>query len=170
MKTKLRSFIAFLNCSKKTLLLMMIVTIASVTVTTAISMLLSKNTNLTVPSLGNIKTIGVEAYWDQNRENKTETVDWNEIWFGTATNITLYLRSISNYEVILTLKATDWNPSNLSNYLTLSWDYNGQPVNPNEVIKVTITLSVSSSTSLINYLIDNDVKDFNFDIHILATI
>jgi len=168
MRTRFRSFIAFLNCSKKTLLLIMIVAIASVAVTTTISILLSKTTNLTLPSLGNVKTIGVEVYWDQNRENKTETINWDEIWLGSSKNVTVYIRSTSNYKVTINLNATDWNPDNLSEYMNLSWDYNGTPLNPGEIIQVTLTLSVTYSPSFVSYLIAEDVQNFNFDIHIVA--
>ena len=69
MRTNFRDFIAFLNRSKRTLILIIIVALTSVAVTTIIAILLSKTTNLTVPSLGTVKTIGVETYWDQNRRN-----------------------------------------------------------------------------------------------------
>jgi hypothetical protein len=46
--------------------------------------MLSKTSNLTVPSLGTVKTIGVETYWDQNRENKTEEINWDEMRVGTS--------------------------------------------------------------------------------------
>jgi len=169
MRTRFRSFIAFLKCSKKTLLLIMIIAIASVAVTTTISILLSKTTNLTVPSLGTVKTIGVETYWDQNRENKTEEINWDEIWVGSSKNLTLYIQSVSNYKITINLNVTDWNPANISEYMTLSWDYNGTLFNPGETIQVTLTLSIPSSQSFVRYLIDEKVQNFSFDIHIVAS-
>jgi len=62
MRNRIRSFIVFLRSSKKTVLLILIVTVASIAITTTISILLSKIDNLYVPSLATIKTIGVEAY------------------------------------------------------------------------------------------------------------
>jgi hypothetical protein len=169
MKTQFCSLIAFLNRSKKTLLLIVIVAVASVAVSNLIAILLSKVDNLTIPALGNIKTIGVEAYWDPNCENKTEVLDWGTIWISSSTNVTLYIRSISNYKVTLNLNATNWMPANISDYMTLSWDYNETLLNPGEIIPVTLTLSTSFSNSFISYLIANDVKNFNFDISIVAS-
>lgn len=169
MRTIFRDFIAFLNRSKRTLLLIIIVALISVAVTTTTAILLSRTTNFTVPSLGTVKTIGVEAYWDQNRENKTETIDWDEIWLGSSKNVTIYIRSISNYKVTLKLNATDWNPANVSEYTNLSWDYNGTPLNPGETIQVTLTLSIPSYPSFVRYLIDEKVQNFSFDIHIVAS-
>ena len=169
MRNKFHSFIAYLRSSKKTILLILIVAVASIMITTAISILLSKIYHLNFPSLGTIKTIGVEAYWDPNRENKTETIDWGTIWPGSSKNVTFYIRSVSNFEATLNLNATNWNPANISDYMNLSWDYNGTTIRPSEIIQVTLTLSASPSNSFIQYLIANDVKNFNFDIVIAAS-
>lgn len=168
MKDIFRVFKTFLNRSKKTLFLILIVALASVALTTTISIMLSKTSNFTLPSLGTVKTIGVEVYWDQNLENKTETINWDEVWVGSSKNVTVYIRSISNNRIILNLNATDWNPTDVSDYMNLSWDYNGTLLNPGETIPVMLTLSIPSSYSFVNYLIDNDVQNFNVDIHIIA--
>jgi hypothetical protein len=164
MRNRIRSFIVFLRSSKKTVLLILIVTVASIAITTTISILLSKIDNLNFPSLATIKTIGVEAYWYPNCENKTKTIHWGTIWPGSSTNKTFYIRSISNFKATLNLNATNWNTTNISDYINLSWNYNGTPLNPGEIIQVTLTLSAPLSDSFIYYLITNDVKDFNFDI------
>ena len=169
MRDRLRSFVAFLRSSKKTVLLILVVAIASIAITTTIFILLNGIDRLRVPSLGTMKTIGVEAYWDPNRENKTETIDWGTIRPGLSVNEKIYIRSVSNFEATLNLNATNWNPANISDYMSLVWSYDGTPVNPGEVIQVTLTLSASSSDSFINYLIANDVKDFSFDIVIVAS-
>jgi hypothetical protein len=168
MKEIFRVFKTFLNRSKKTLFLILIVALASVALTTTISIMLSKTSNFTLPSLGTVKTIGVEVYWDQNLENKTETINWDEVWVGSSKNVTVYIRSISNNRIILNLNATDWNPTDVSDYMNLSWDYNGTLLNPGETIPVMLTLSIPSSYSFVKYLIDNDVQNFNVDIHIIA--
>lgn len=120
----------FSNRSKRTLLLVMIVAIASVTVSTTVAVLLSNRDNLTVPSFGTIKTIGVETYWDPNRENKAELINWDEMLVGTSKDITVYIRSVSDQKVTLDLEATDWNPTKLADYTALSWDYNGASLDP----------------------------------------
>ena len=169
MKTQFHSIIAFLSRSKKTLLLIIIVAITSVATSSLISIMLSETHNFSIPALGNIKTIGVEAYWDPNLENKTEVLDWGTIWVGSSRNMTLYVRSISNYKVTLNLNATDWMPANISDYMTLSWDYNETRLNPGEVIPVTLSLSTSFSDPFIYYIIDNNVQSFSVDIHIVAS-
>jgi len=161
-------FFTFLRQHKKTLLLILIVSTATVLISSAISIWLSDFHNLTLPTMGNIKTIGVEAYWDPNCENKTVTIDWSTVWPGSTKNVTLYIRSVSNFKTTLHLNTSNITPAKVSEYLNLSWNYNGTPLNPNEIIQVTLFLSASGDKSFIRYLINNDVTDFNIDIHIIA--
>jgi len=161
-------FFTFLRQHKKTLLLILIVSTATVLISSAISIWFSDFHNLTLPTIGTIKTIGVEAYWDPNCENKTETIDWNTVWPGSTKNVTLYIRSVSNVKTALHLNTSNITPANISEYLNLSWDYDGTPLNTDEIIQVTLFLSASDDKSFSRYLIDNDVTDFNIDIHIVA--
>ena len=131
--------------------------------------MVKQNQQLSRPKPRTIKTLGVEAYWDKNLENKTETINWGTIWPISSKNFTLYLRSISNTETTLLLNSTNWNPANISEYMNLSWNYNGTILHPSETIQVTLTLTTSSSNTFLLYLITNDVTDFNFDINISAS-
>jgi len=161
----------FTRSIKKTVLLILTVMIMTLLFSSIISIWLSKVIHLEVPSLGTIKTIGVEAYVDEKLENKIEKFDWDVIWLGSSKNITLYVKSISNMKTVLQLNATNWNPKNITEYLYLSWNYNGTPIDPGKVIKITITLSSPSLMSFDRareYLIVNKVKEFNFDIIIYA--
>jgi len=133
------------------------------------SIWLSKTTELEIPSIGTIKTIGVEAYWDENLENKTEEINWDIIWVGSSKNVTLYLRSTSNVETVLKLNTTNWNPTNISKYMNLSWNYNGTLINHGEVIRVTMIISAPPSVRFNEYLISDNVKEFSFDIIIQAS-
>jgi hypothetical protein len=169
MKTVFASVARFVRSSKKTILLILIVAVAAIATSTAISILLSRTTRFYVASLGTIKTTGVNVYWDSALKNKTESVNWGTIWAGSSQNVTFYVRNIGSTEATLSLNATDWNPANLSQYMTLSWNYNGTIVQPSEVIQVTLTLSASSSYAFIHYLITNNVKQFSFDINIAAS-
>jgi hypothetical protein len=153
---------------KKNLLLILIVSTVTILLSSAISIWLSDFHNLTLPTIGTIKTIGVEAYWDPNCENKTETIDWGTMWLGSIKNVTLYIRSVSNVKTTLNLTTSDLNPASISAYVNLSWNYEGIPLNPDETIQLTLSLSTSTDKSFILYLINNDVTDFSIDIHIVV--
>ena len=168
-----------MNASYKTLILVAIVAIIAVASTTLVSMMLSySDYDVYVPSLGTIKTIDVEIYWDPNGENKTETLGWDEIKIEKLSwdeikfdplNTTVYVKSISNFRVTLNIFLTDWDHVEISDYLTISWDYNGTIINPGEIIPVVMTLSASSSDSFIYYLVDNEINRFDVAIHFVAS-
>lgn len=175
MKDAFNSLIKFLRSSKKTVLLITITVVITLIIGSMISLWLSKVTKLSVPSLGTIKTLGVEAYWDPDLKNKTETIDWETIWPGTSKNVTLHIRSISNIETTLELRTANWTfrdsnnrtvagPSDSSPYINLTWNYNETTVRPSETVQVTLTLSVDYSSDSIEFLITKDVKEFSLDI------
>ena len=154
--------------STKTVLIGLTVAAITLLLSSGLSIWLSKTTELEIPSIGTVKTIGVEAYWDQNLKNKTEVIDWDIIWLGSSKNVTFYVRSISNVKTVLQINATNWNPTNISNNMDLSWNYDETPINPGEVIQVTITLSTTYSKPFVEYLMSNNVEEFSFDIIIQA--
>lgn len=180
MKDTFRSFKKFLLSSKRAVLLITFTAVIILIVGSTISIWLNKVTNLSVPSLGTIKTLEVEAYWDRDTKNRAETIDWGTIWSGTSNSVILYIRSISNIETTLELRTANWTlrdanngivagPSDSSPYMNLTWNYTGTLVRPGETVPVTLTLSVDDSFDFIEFLIANEVKAFTLDIHILTS-
>ena len=176
---QLDSFFCFLKASYKTIIVVAIVAIIAVASTSLVSMMLSQSdSDVYLPSVGTIKTIHVETYWDPNGENRRETLSWDEIkieklgWDEIKTepvSTTLYVKSASNFRVTLNIFPTDWSPVEISDYITISWDYNGTIINPGEIIPVTMTLSVSSSDAFIKYLVENEITRFDVVIHFVAS-
>jgi len=150
------------------MILVVIITVAAtLVVSTFVSMLLSES-DLSIPSVGTIKASGVEAYWDRNLTNRTMNINWGTISPGSSANVTLYLKSVSVKDVNLSLAPDNWNPGNLSVFMSLAWSYNGTAVRPGQVIQVTIVLSASYSNAFIRYIMSNDIKQFSFDVLIDA--
>ena len=157
----------------------LIVGVAAITliVAAALSMWLSSINSLYIPSVSNIRTVGVKAFWDINLANEIEEIQWGTIYAGESKNVSIYLKSVSNVETTLEIEATNWTfrssdnsivqgPSEVSLYLTLTWDYNNVEVAPSEAIYVTLTLSADGSSTFIQFLADNKVDQFSFDITI----
>jgi hypothetical protein len=169
------SITPFLRRSKKTILLIIAVAAVTLVLSASISIILDNNHNISLPSLGNIRTLGVKAYWDPKLKNETTEITWNTVRPGTSYNVTLYLQSISNIKTRLQLQTANWTfrnsnativsgPANSTNYMNLKWNYNNTTVNPGQTLKVTLTLSVENSIDFILFLINNNVKQFSFDI------
>ncbi len=171
----LNSLVKFLRHSKKTLLLILVVAAITVALTTGISILLTSVDNLTFPSLGTIRTTRLKA--------SIEYIDWGTIYPGTLTTHSLYVQSESNIKTTLILETENWTfrdsegrnvTESLATYIkrplamNLTWDYAGTPVNPGEKIYVTLTLQAYDNIQFINYIINENVQRFSFDIHIYA--
>jgi len=118
-------------------------------------------TNRTVSNVGAVKAIGVGVYWDQACTNGVTSINWTMIEPGSNVSKTCYIRNEGNSASTLSLQTSNWNPSEAADYIDLSWDYGGQTINPEEAVRVILTLSVSSSIQ--------DITSFSFDIIISAT-
>ena len=162
-------------------MLIIIVSAATLLLSTTVSMWLSRFHNLHLPSLGTIRVIGVEAYGGNitTTPDEKQIIDWGTVYPGTFTNRSVFVKSISNLPVTLNLTISNIvfqnstvqniveNPP-IENPLNLTWDYNNALLYPNDEIYVTLTLKVSSDYSFVNYLINNNVEKFGFDITIRA--
>lgn len=99
--------------------------------------------------------IGVGIYWNNACTNITNSLNWGFIDPNSNNNLTIYVRNEVNSAVSLRLNATNWIPSNASNYLSLNWNYSGQILKPNEAIPIKLTLTVSPTIS--------DITDFSLE-------
>lgn len=115
---------------------------------------------LTIPSIGTLKTVGVEAYWDPNGTAPVEEIDWGSCTPASIYNKTIYLKNSGTALCGLNLTTANWNPLNASNYIGLSWNYTGQTLQPNEIIPVELTLTISENIT--------NITSFSFDIVITA--
>jgi len=110
----------------------------------------------------------IGIYQDSNCTSPVSYIDWRSLEPGMARNTTMYIRNEGSEKVELQVNATNWQPTNISNYMNLSWNYKREAVFPSETVKVTLTLSSSSSPDFTEYLVAYDVKRFSFDIIISA--
>jgi hypothetical protein len=105
---------------------------------------------------GTVKAVGVGVFWDSNCTNTVSFIDWGIVEPGSMNNVTVYMRNEGNVAASISLATENWNPSNASDYLSLSWNYDGRELNPLEVVQETLTLTVSSSVQ--------GITSFSFDI------
>jgi hypothetical protein len=181
MANLLKSFVNFLRHSKKTLSLILIVAVLTITLNAAISIWLSRIYDIHVPSIATIRTIDVEVYGgDINlTQDGKQYIDWGTIYLGELLNRSFYVRSKSNTETTLNLTIANLTfqnsqgenviePPPIESPLNLTWNYYNTTISPSQEIYVTLTLRASSDSSFIDYLITNDVKNFSFNVVIQA--
>lgn len=144
----------FFDIDFKTIFLILIVFIAGVSVGYAIFSFTYK-----IPSKGEVSTIGINIVNEENQSIKE--IDWGIIDPGSSKTIKVYAYNNGTMPVILDYATDNWNPQNASDYIILTWDYDGQTIQPGAKIPINLTLKVLSTIS--------GIKQFSFDILIMAT-
>jgi hypothetical protein len=119
------------------------------------------STERRVANTGVIETVGIGLYWDKALTNKVTSIDWGVLDPGFSKNVTVYIRNEGNSAVTLSESTSNWNPSNASNYIDLTWDYRGQSINVGSSIQVRLILVVSASIT--------GISSFSFDITVSGT-
>ena len=110
--------------------------------------------------VGTVKAIGVGVYWDSGCSQAVSSIDWGLTDPGSVKNVTVYVRKEGNAPATFFLEADNWSPVNASSYMTLSWSYNGETVDPEHVVEVTLSLYISPDIE--------EISSFGFDIIISA--
>jgi hypothetical protein len=113
-------------------------------------------TSSTISSVGTLRAIGIDVYRNEGLTNKVTAINWGLLMPGSQKTYTIYVSNEGILPLTLRMSTSNWNPPSASNYLTLTWNYNGQSINAGKAIQVTFTLTVSESITGIN--------NFNFDI------
>jgi len=106
-------------------------------------------------------TAGIGVYSNSQCSTQLNSVSWGTLQPGENQNAICYIKNEGNTPITLTLQASNWSPSSASNYLALSWNYNNQPISPDQVVQVTLTLSVASNIA--------GITNFGFDITIIGS-
>jgi hypothetical protein len=100
-------------------------------------------TSLQLSSAGSIKTTeGLRAYSNLACTTPLTSITWGELDKGGSTSVTIYVKNVGDSPQTLSLVTSDWTPTSAADYLTINWNYNNQPLNPNSVVQITLTLSV----------------------------
>jgi len=120
------------------------------------------NTDEPLPPPPPNQTLDVEIFSDNALTQVLSSVTWGALEPGASMSQIMYIRNNGDDQVALSLTTEDWAPAGASDYLQLSWNYDGSPISPGEVIQITMVLDVSSSIS--------GIDTYNFNIIIFGTI
>lgn len=108
---------------------------------------------------GTITAIGVNVF-DASGMPLT-SIEWGLVDPGSSNNFIIKIQNNGTVPATISFQTQDWIPIEASNYLTLSWNYTGAILNPQETIPITLTLNVAESIA--------GIPEFSFDIIITAT-
>lgn len=114
-----------------------------------------------IPSIATLKVVGVGVYEDAACTVEVTQIDWGILEPGDTVTVEGYIKNLSNVPITMTLQTEDWSPVNASNFISLSWDYDGSKIPVDSSIPVTLTLDVDAATS--------GISSFSFTIVIIGS-
>lgn len=114
-----------------------------------------------ISNAGSVLTIGVGIYWDEDCTRRVSTIDWGGLEPSSNKSVAVFVRNEGNSPATLIMYASNWNPSNAMDYVALSWNREGYPIEIGEVVQATFTLSISADI--------NGITTFSFDIIVVAS-
>lgn len=115
----------------------------------------------TINNAGNVNSVGVGVYWEQECTNEVVTVDWGYIEPGSTQNVIIYIKNEGNTPMTLNLTTDSWSPVPAPTYIALVWNREGAQVNGYSTLETTLTLTVSSNIT--------EISTFNFNMTITGT-
>ena len=118
-------------------------------------------TTNTIANVSGVMTEGVEVYWDSSCTDQCTNISWGTLTPGSVKNVDVYVRNEDIEPIYLIMSTANWYPSEAPNHITFGWDYEGQRIDHNETLQITLTLSVDRSIK--------GVSDFSFDILIIGS-
>lgn len=121
-------------------------------------------TTATFSNTGTIQiqtTEGIGVYQDAQCSTPLTSLSWGTLQPGENQDITFYIKNEGTSSTTLDLNDSNWDPTVAQDYLSLDWNYDMQPINPNESVQITLTLSVASNIE--------GITGFSFDVTIVGS-
>jgi len=176
MSSVAKSIIEFFKKYRKETVLVAATALIIILVLVLISVLITHNTSLSLINVGKVHALNVEVYGGNlTTINGELALDWGTVYPGIKVNRTFYIRSKSNIEGTLIIKTGNWTFKNTETYTYEKTEWmniieplwNNTKLKPKQEIFATITLNVTNSQEFIDWLIENEIKSFSFDITII---
>ena len=116
-----------------------------------------------IHSSGSFKRVGVEIWDGYAKANRLDHVEWGEINLNKQnySTVDIYIESTSTKRIALRIFVNETDPATLFDWMALTTDYEGMPINPGEIIQVTLRLTIDDH-------IPWSINPFNFDIWIIG--
>lgn len=116
---------------------------------------------ISMSGTGTIASVGCKVYADEALTQEISAVDWGTLSPNGHSDVTFWVKSTSTVPTTLSLSTNTWNPTHAENYMSLTWTYNGNIIQPGAVEVVDLTLTVDGNIV--------DVTDFSFNIVLTTT-
>ena len=119
--------------------------------------------SLTTNTVRNVSALdtNVGVYWNPTCTDKVDEIKWGTLTPGSVTNKSVYILNIVDEPQFLFMYTENWDPQNAKNHITFEWNYARQRIDPDGILEITLTLSVSRDIE--------GISNFGFDIFIAGS-
>jgi hypothetical protein len=100
--------------------------------------------------------IEIDVYGDSEYTVPLSEILWGTIEAGEQVNKTLYVKNNGDAGVTLSLSTENWSPADSPDYMSLTWDYDGGVIEPDEGLGLVLILDTSVDCPA--------YEDFSFDV------
>ncbi|MFC1487817.1 hypothetical protein ACFLRN_09050 [Thermoproteota archaeon] len=121
------------------------------------------STEYEIPEIdhGEVRAVGVDIFSDFSFNNRLSSINWGILEPGANKYIECYVQNTGKTATILTLETDNWIPPESKKHITLTWNYNDQTLKIDEIIRITLILSVSKNIQ--------GISGFSFDIIVIGS-
>lgn len=105
---------------------------------------------------------GGNVYSNEGLRVEPTNLSWGTVDPSRNTTRIIVVRNLWQGTADLGLSTFDWVPPEAANYLSLTWDYDGKPLEGLASLLVNLTLTVSSD------VVGKNITDFDFKIRVSA--
>ena len=120
------------------------VVVAVVLLMTSVLAILMSNTS--VPNSGEIKGVNVSVYQNSACTIPLSSWNWSLLEPGSSTLKTMYVKNEGNTPMTLNMTTNTWT-SGAATYVTVTWNRESYPLNPESSVQANVTLAVSPSVT-----------------------
>lgn len=136
------------NVSLKSILrarLVLLVSIGLFLVSSLVSLLFDTALNPSITRGFAVETVGIGVFWDENRTENVDSIDWGILHPGSTKDVTLYVWNGMNVSVFLHMRTAGFAPVNASEFISvwLHRECASRSIAPDEVMNVTLTIRIS---------------------------
>ncbi len=115
--------------------------------------------NESLLSSGNIAAQDLTIYADSNCSQVLESLNWGTIMPGDNVTKEIKIKNTGDTPVVLNMTTTGWKPKNVDRQITVSWDKEGKVLNPHQMVKATLRLTVAeNATAVSNFTVSIEIK------------
>ncbi len=133
-----------MNTQKLSKIAVIALAIAALALTLTTAALLSTSQN--IPLNGTINAVNLGVYSDSACTQTCSALNVGSLNPGGTGTQTIYIKNTGNVPETLTMNASNWNPTDATSSLTLTWNQQNTVLPAGQSIQATLTLTAAANT------------------------